>query len=74
MIYRSDGRISLHICNRLVEEDVQMTEMWLVPTDVSEVDKIYTAMTQCQALHPDPNDSCSDDEGVCSNIHVFFVR
>lgn len=35
--------------------------MWLVPADTAEVDKIYTSMTQCQILHPDPNDSFSDD-------------
>lgn len=38
--------------------------MWLVPADLQEVEKIYGAMTTCQGLHPDPNDSFSDgDEG-----------
>lgn len=46
----------------LDEEQQELTEMWLVPDDADEVDKIYGAMTQCQTLHPDPNDSFSDDD------------
>lgn len=44
------------------EDQQELTEMWLVPDDPAEVDKIYAAMTQCQTLHPDPNDSFSDDD------------
>lgn len=37
-----------------------MTQMWLIPSDVEEVDKIYNAMIQCQVLNPDPDDSLSE--------------
>lgn len=43
--------------------------MWLVPDDSAEVDKIYAAMTQCQTLHPDPNDSFSDDDEGTVGLH-----
>lgn len=38
-----------------------MTQMWLIPADSEEVDKIYSTMVQCQILNPDPNDSLSED-------------
>ncbi|XP_037049142.1 methylosome subunit pICln [Bradysia coprophila] len=44
------------------DEDAEMTQMWLIPGDVEEVDKIYGAMIQCQVLNPDPNDSLSEGE------------
>ncbi|NP_001187778.1 methylosome subunit pICln [Ictalurus punctatus] len=31
--------------------------------DVSTVEKMFTAMSECQALHPDPDDSDSDFDG-----------
>lgn len=43
------------------DDDAEMTQMWLIPGDVEEVDKIYNAMVQCQILNPDPNDSLSED-------------
>lgn len=38
-----------------------MTQMWLMPADTEDVEKIYNAMVQCQILNPDPNDSLSED-------------
>lgn len=38
-----------------------MTQMWLIPADTEDVEKIYNAMVQCQILNPDPNDSLSED-------------
>ncbi|KAJ6647929.1 Methylosome subunit pICln [Pseudolycoriella hygida] len=44
------------------DDDEEMTQMWLIPCDAEEVDKIYNAMIQCQILNPDPNDSLSEEE------------
>ncbi|XP_073837567.1 chloride nucleotide-sensitive channel icln [Musca autumnalis] len=45
------------------EED-QLTECWLLPDDVNIVDTMYQAMTECQALHPDSDDSISGDSDM----------
>ncbi|XP_005191303.2 methylosome subunit pICln [Musca domestica] len=45
------------------EED-QLTECWLIPDDVNIVDTMYQAMTECQALHPDSDDSISGDSDM----------
>nr|CAD7200026.1 unnamed protein product [Timema douglasi] len=44
------------------ESDPGMTEMRFVPDDKAMLDAMFHAMTQCQALHPDPEDSASDDD------------
>ncbi|KAH8277982.1 hypothetical protein KR018_012200 [Drosophila ironensis] len=38
-----------------------VTECWLLPDDIHTVDTMYSAMTTCQALHPDSADSNSED-------------
>lgn len=47
-------------------DEPAITEMWLLPADDNEVDKMYQSMTDCQVLNPDENDDGSDDddEGV----------
>ncbi|XP_061395951.1 methylosome subunit pICln [Musca vetustissima] len=45
------------------EED-QLTECWLLPDDVNIVDTMYQAMTECQELHPDSDDSISGDSDI----------
>ncbi|XP_075162224.1 chloride nucleotide-sensitive channel icln [Haematobia irritans] len=45
------------------EED-QITECWLLPDDPNVVDTMYQAMTECQALHPDSEDSISEDSDL----------
>jgi nucleotide-sensitive chloride channel 1A len=37
-----------------------MSEVRFVPDDRGLLDAMYHAMTVCQVLHPDPNDSVSD--------------
>lgn len=37
-----------------------MSEVRFVPEDRGLLDAMYHAMTVCQTLHPDPNDSASD--------------
>ncbi|XP_044590280.1 methylosome subunit pICln isoform X1 [Cotesia glomerata] len=38
------------------------THMRFAPDNTQSLDAMYQAMSQCQILHPDPNDSHSDDE------------
>lgn len=44
------------------DSDAPMTEMRFAPDNTNNLDAMFQAMNQCQALHPDPNDSFSDAE------------
>ncbi|XP_015186077.1 PREDICTED: methylosome subunit pICln [Polistes dominula] len=44
------------------EGDTPLTEMSFVPDDTTNLTTMFEAMNHCQALHPDPQDSFSDDE------------
>jgi nucleotide-sensitive chloride channel 1A len=44
------------------EDEGGMTEMRFVPDDKNQLETMYQAMTHCQSLHPDPNDSFSEDD------------
>lgn len=66
------------IISMFSDDDAEMTQMWLIPDDSEEVDKIYNAMVQCQILNPDPNDSLSEDgknffhyTGVRIGVNLF---
>lgn len=39
-----------------------LTELMFQPPDPSVIQRMYTAMNECQALHPDPNDSDDSEE------------
>lgn len=54
----------------ILDEDAEMTQMWLIPGENEEVDKIYNTMVQCQVLNPDPNDSLSE-EGKDNSINII---
>lgn len=41
-----------------------MTEMRFVPDDKGMLDAMFHALNECQVLHPDPNDSFSDEEEI----------
>ncbi|XP_059126993.1 methylosome subunit pICln [Peromyscus eremicus] len=44
------------------DNDVEpITEFRFVPSDKSALEAMFTAMCECQALHPDPEDEDSDD-------------
>jgi len=44
-------------------EDVSpVTEIRFIPQDNSNLDAMYQTMSQCQTLHPDPNDSVSEED------------
>lgn len=52
------------------DSDGVITELRFAPRDVSHLDAMYQAMSHCQALHPDPNDSYSD--GNCKKRCIFY--
>ncbi|XP_032976272.1 methylosome subunit pICln isoform X2 [Rhinolophus ferrumequinum] len=44
------------------DDDVEpIAEFRFVPSDKSALEAMFTAMCECQALHPDPDDEDSDD-------------
>ncbi|XP_012264790.1 methylosome subunit pICln [Athalia rosae] len=44
------------------DSEPEMTEMRFAPENVNSLDAMFQAMSQCQALHPDPQDSFLDAE------------
>lgn len=45
----------------LPDDDPGMTEIRFVPEDKTQLDPMFQAMTACQALHPDPDQSVDPD-------------
>ena len=44
------------------DDDIEpISEFRFVPSDKSALEAMFTAMCECQALHPDPEDEDSDD-------------
>lgn len=39
-----------------------VNELRFVPGDTSQLEAMYRALSHCQLLHPDPQDSVSEDE------------
>ena len=54
------------------EEGTGMTEMSFIPDDKGMLDAMFLAMSECQALHPDPNDSVSGGNGITS-LGFFYT-
>ncbi|XP_017889918.1 methylosome subunit pICln [Ceratina calcarata] len=48
--------------NEFEDADTPITEMRFVPDNTNNLETMFQAMNQCQALHPDPQDSFSDAE------------
>ncbi|XP_068601582.1 methylosome subunit pICln isoform X2 [Brachionichthys hirsutus] len=44
------------------DDDGPITEIRFVPSDRAALDAMFSAMCDCQALHPDPEDDDSDDD------------
>ncbi|XP_063980681.1 methylosome subunit pICln [Diachasmimorpha longicaudata] len=44
------------------DSETSITEMRFAPDNVNNLDAMFQAMNECQALHPDPQDSFSDAE------------
>lgn len=40
----------------------EVTEIRFIPDDANCLESLYSAMCECQALHPDENDSASEDD------------
>ncbi|XP_013775248.1 methylosome subunit pICln-like [Limulus polyphemus] len=47
------------------DEESKTSEVRFVPENTGVLDAMFKAMMDCQALHPDPDDSYSDDEVGC---------
>jgi len=45
-------------------EEAQITEIRFVPANSGALESIFQAMAECQAMHPDENESFSDDESA----------
>lgn len=52
------------------DADPPITEMQFAPDNTNNLDLMFQAMSACQALHPDPQDSFSD--GKRSNKMILF--
>ncbi|KAG8548650.1 hypothetical protein GDO81_024685 [Engystomops pustulosus] len=44
------------------DDDQPITEIRFVPENKSDLGEMFSAMCDCQALHPDPEDEDSDDD------------
>ncbi|XP_011494168.1 PREDICTED: methylosome subunit pICln [Ceratosolen solmsi marchali] len=44
------------------DSDAPITEMRFAPDNINSLEAMFQAMKECQALHPDPQDSFSDAE------------
>ena len=56
------------------EESVsEMSEVRFIPEDRGLLDAMYHAMTVCQTLHPDPNDSVSDGNYSSSQLNQHML-
>uniref|UniRef100_A0A8C5HT00 Methylosome subunit pICln n=1 Tax=Gouania willdenowi TaxID=441366 RepID=A0A8C5HT00_GOUWI len=44
------------------DEDGPITEIRFVPNDKTSLESMFSAMCECQALHPDPEDDDSDND------------
>ncbi|XP_064144812.1 methylosome subunit pICln isoform X2 [Loxodonta africana] len=59
------------------DDDIEpIAEFRFVPSDKSALEAMFTAMCECQALHPDPEDEDSDDyEGEEYDVeaHEFVI-
>ncbi|KAK7489325.1 hypothetical protein BaRGS_00019433 [Batillaria attramentaria] len=67
--------ISLHAISRdltafpheclylMIDGKLPVTEIRFIPSDKAALEAMYSAMSACQALHPDPEDVDSEDDG-----------
>lgn len=56
------------------QEDEDVNELRLVPRNVAQIQAMYDALCECQLLHPDPEDSVSEesdqeDQHGCGGDH-----
>jgi len=53
------------------ESDSRHNEIRFVPEDKSHLELMFKAMSECQALHPDPNDSISEEDDEDEEDDVY---
>jgi len=51
--------------------DTPITEMQFAPDNTNNLDLMFQAMSACQALHPDPQESFSDGEQM--KMRLFLI-
>ncbi|XP_017476565.1 PREDICTED: retinoic acid receptor RXR-beta-like [Rhagoletis zephyria] len=54
--------VTKHHRNRYDDDCSMANELRFVPGDTSQLEAMYRALSHCQLLHPDPQDSVSEDE------------
>ncbi|RWS08298.1 nuclear receptor subfamily 2 group C member 2-like protein [Dinothrombium tinctorium] len=65
---RNGNLSSFDLCLNPIEfflflgEEGRINEIRFVPEDSSKLDSMYRTMSECQTLHPDPEDSFSDED------------
>uniref|UniRef100_A0A665TAK7 Methylosome subunit pICln n=1 Tax=Echeneis naucrates TaxID=173247 RepID=A0A665TAK7_ECHNA len=57
-----DGDSSSSSSSGDVDDEEVITEIRFVPSDKAALESIFSAMCECQALHPDPEDEDSDND------------
>lgn len=51
------------------DSETTWTEIRFVPEDKGVLDAMFHAMSECQALHPDPDDSATDEDEEDDDDH-----
>lgn len=49
------------------EDDEPSQELRFVPRDISKLDMLYQRLSECQLLHPDPQDEIEENDFVETN-------
>lgn len=60
--------------NEDADADTSITEVQFVPDNTNNLDLMFQAMTECQALHPDPDmSSFSDGKQSNKTTNLFLI-
>lgn len=61
LMYEPDDTIDTNSDSEGSDEPLEINELRFVPRDLSKLDAMYRALCECQLLHPDPQDSVSEE-------------
>lgn len=53
-------------------DEEQITELMFAPLDQDALPRMYSAMCDCQAMHPDPNDSFTDEGTLANHKQISY--
>lgn len=56
------------------DPEAEVTEVRFVPESEDNIKAMYDAITECQELHPDPDDVDSDEEGAHEDISSMLLQ